>query len=327
MMKRREFITLLGGAAAAWPLAARAQQPAMPVVGYLNFGSPEADTSKLTGVRRGLNQTGYIEGRNFVIEYRWAGNQVDRLPALAADLVQLQVTVILAAGVLPALAAKAATTSIPIVFSTGADPVQFGLVASLNRPGGNLTGVNAFVGEFGAKGLALLHELVPQAATIGFLENPNNPVFELTTRDVLAAAPVIGLKVQILKARTDRELDAVFASLVQAQTGALLVGTDAFFISRIEQLGALAARHSIPTMYPHREFVEAGGLISYGNSIIEHYRQIGLYTGRILKREKPADLPVMQTTKIELTINLKTAKALGLQIPDKLLALADEVIE
>jgi putative ABC transport system substrate-binding protein len=325
-MRRRDFISLVGGAA-AWPLTARAQQSTLPVVGYLNFGSPESDASKLTGVRRGLNQTGYVEGRNFVIEYRWAGNQVDRLPALAADLVRLQVTVIVAAGVLSALAAKAATTSIPIVFSTGADPVQLGLVASLNRPGGNLTGVNAFVAEFGAKGLALLHELVPHAATIGFLENANNPVFELTTRDVLAAASVIGIKVQILKARTDREIDAAFASLVQAQIGALLVGTDSFFMSRAEQLAALAARHSIPTMYSAREFVEGGGLISYGISIIEHYRQIGLYTGRILKGEKPADLPVIQAATFGLSINLKTAKILGLEVPATLLAIANEVIE
>ena len=219
---------------------------------------------RLTGLRRGLNQTGYVEGRNFVIEYRWAGNQADRLPALAADLVQLRVAVIVAAGLLPALAAKAATTSIPIVFSVAADPVQLGLVASLNRPGGNLTGFNVFTGELGAKGLALLHELVPSIATIGFLENPNNPISELTTRDVLAAAPVIGLKVQILKASTDREIDAAFVSLVQARTGALLVGNDPFFNSRIEQLVALAARHAIPTMYPFREFVVAGGLISYG---------------------------------------------------------------
>jgi putative tryptophan/tyrosine transport system substrate-binding protein len=326
-MKRRTFITLLGGGAAAWPFAARAQQPAMPVVGYLNNGSPESDASKLTGFRRGLNQTGYVEGRNFVIEYRWAGNQVDRLPALAADLVQLQVTVIVAAGVLPALAAKAATTSIPIVFSTSADPVQLELVASLNRPGGNLTGVSAFVGEFGAKGLALLHELVPHAATIGFLENPNNPVFELQTRDVLAAAPVIGVKVQTLKAATDREIDAAFMSLVQERIGALLVGSDAFFISRSEQFAALAARHSIPTMYSVREFVVAGGLISYGISIMEHYRQIGLYTGRILKGEKPADLPVIQATQFGLIINLKTAKTLGLEVPATLLAIANEVIE
>jgi len=327
-MKRRTFITLLGGAAASWPLTARAQQAAIPAIGYLNLGSPESDASRLTGLRRGLSQTGYVEGRNLVIEYRWAGNQADRrLPELAADLVQLQVTVILAAGLLPALAAKAATTSIPIVFGVGADPVQLGLVASLNRPGGNLTGFNTFAGELGAKALALLHELVPSTATIGFLENPNNPSFELQTRDVLAATPAIGLKVQVLKAGTDREIDAAFVSLVQARTGALLVGADAFFISRIERLIELAARHAIPTMYLFPEYVVAGGLISYGTSLIENWRQIGLYTGRILKGEKPADLPVQQFTKLELIINLKTARALGLQIPDRLLALADEVIE
>ena len=235
--------------------------------------------------------------------------------------------VIVAAGVLPALAAKAATTSIPIVFSVGADPVQLGLVASLNRPGGNLTGFNVFAGELGAKALALLHELVPSAATIGFLENPNNPVFELTTRDVLAAAPVVGLKVQILKASTDREIEAAFANLVQARTEALRVGSDLFFGNRIERLIELAAHHAIPTMYAFREFVVAGGLISYGTSLIEEYRQVGLYAGRILKGEKPADLPVIQATKLALIINLKTAKALGLQIPDRLLALADEVID
>jgi putative ABC transport system substrate-binding protein len=326
-MNRREVITLLGGAAVAWPLAARAQQPAMPVIGYLNNGSPESDASRLTGLRRGLNEIGYVEGRNFVIEYRWAGNQADRLPALAADLVQLRVTVIVAAGLLPALAAKAATTSIPIVFSVAADPVQLGLVASLNRPGGNLTGTNSLIGELGAKGLAVLHELMPSIATIGFLENPNNPVSGLMRRDVLAAAPVVGLKVQILKAGTDREIDAAFVSLVQAQTGTLLVGNDPLFNSRIEQLVALAARHAIPTMYSWREFVVAGGLISYGLSLIENYRQTGLYTGRILKGEKPVDMPVMQTTKLELAINLKTAKALGLDVPPSLLSIADEVIE
>ena len=324
---RREFISLLGGAAAAWPLAARAQQAAIPVVGYLNNGSPESDASRLTGLRRGLNEIGYVEGRNFVIEYRWAGNQADRLPALAADLVQLRVTVIVAAGLLLALAAKAATTSIPIVFNVAADPVQLGLVASLNRPGGNLTGTNSLIGELGAKGLAVLHELMPSIATIGFLENPNNPVSGLMRRDVLAAAPVVGLKVQILKAGTDREIDAAFVSLVQAQTGALLVGNDPLFNSRIEQLVALAARHAIPTMYSWREFVVADGLISYGLSLIENYRQTGLYTGRILKGEKPVDMPVMQTTKLELAINLKTAKALGLDVPPSLLSIADEVIE
>ena len=326
-MRRREFITIITGAAAAWPLAARGQQPAMPVIGYLNSGSPESDTPRLTGLRRGLNESGYVEGRNLVIEYRWAGNQADRLPALAADLVRLRVAVIVAAGPPSTFAAKAATTSIPIVFGVGADPVPLGLVASINRPGGNLTGFNAVSGEVGAKGLALLHELVPSAAMIGFLENPNNPLFELLTRDVLAAAPVIGLKVQILKASTDREIDAAFVSLVQARTGALLVGGDVFFNSRIEHIVGLATRHAIPTMYQIPEFAVAGGLISYGTSLIEEYRQVGLYTGRILKGEKPGDLPVIQATKLELTINLKTAKALGLQIPDRLLALADEVIE
>jgi putative tryptophan/tyrosine transport system substrate-binding protein len=325
-MKRREFIVLLGGAA-AWPIAVRAQQPAVPVIGYLNNGSPESDAARLTGFRRGLNQSGYVEGRNLVIEYRWAANQADRLPALAAELVRLQATVIVAAGLLPSLAAKYATTSIPIVFSVGADPVQLGLVASLNRPGGNITGFNSFIGELGAKGLAVLHELVPHIATVGFLENPNNNLtFELTTRDVLAAA-VVGLNVQILKASTDREIDATFASLVRERTGALLVGGDPFFNSRFEQISVLAARHAIPTMCPLREFAVTGGLISYGPSVTEQYRQVGLYTGRILKGERPADLPVQEPTKYELVLNLKTARALGLEIPLTLLARADEVIE
>jgi putative ABC transport system substrate-binding protein len=324
---RRDLLVALGGGVAAWPLAARAQQPALPVIGYLNFGSPESDTPRLTGLRRGLNQSGYVEGRNLVIEYRWAGNQADRLPALAADLVQLRVAVIVTSGLVSTLAAKAATTSIPIVFSFGGDPVQLGLVASLNRPGGNLTGFKGFSAELGAKALALLHELVPSTTTIGFLENPNNPLSEPLTRDVLAAASVIGLKVQILKASTDREIDAAFASLVQARTGALLVSGDALFNNRIEQIIALAARHAIPTMYAYSEFPGAGGLISYGTSLIEIYRQVGLYAGRILKGEKAVDLPVQQITKIDLIINLRTAKALGLQIPDRLLALADEVIE
>jgi putative tryptophan/tyrosine transport system substrate-binding protein len=326
-MRRREFIALVGGAAVAWPLTAQAQQSTIPVIGYLSIGSLETDTSRLTGLWRGLNETGYVEGRNCAIEYRWAGNQTDRLPALVADLIQLQVTVLVAAGVVPALAAKAATTSVPIVFVMAADPVQLGLVASLNRPGGNLTGFNGLSGEFGAKALALLHELVHSTATVGFLGNPSNPIFELTTKDLLAAASVIGVKVQVLKAGTDREIDAAFMSLVQAGTGALLVEGDAIFNSRLEQVVALAARHAIPTMYSLREFVVAGGLVSYGNSLMEMYRQIGLYTGRILKGEKPADLPVQQETRVELIINLKTAKTLGLEVPDSLLALADEVIE
>src|SRR5215831_2284990 len=262
-----------------------------------------------------------------MIEYRWAGNQADRLPELAADLVQLRVAVIVATGTPPALAAKAASTSIPIVFGIGADPVPLGLVASLNRPGGNLTGFNTLSGEVGAKGLALLHELLPGTATIGFLGNPSNPTFELITRDLLAAAAIIGLKVEVLKAGTDSEIDAAFASAVQARTGALLVEADPLFITRIERLVALAARHGIPTVYSFREFVVAGGLISYGTSLIEDWRQIGLYTGRILKGEKPANLPVIQATKIQLIINLKTAKTLGLEVPATLLALADEAIE
>ena len=327
-MRRREFITLIGGTAAVWPLAARAQQQTMPVIGYLNLGSPESDASRLTGLRRGLNQSGYVEGRNLVIEYRWAGNQANRLPDLAADLVQLRVAVIVSPGSLSALAAKGATTSIPIVFVVGNDPVQLGLVASLNRPGGNLTGINSFAVELGAKGLALLHELMPSTATIGFLENPNNRIFAAYyERDVLTAATVIGIKIQILSASTDREIDAAFVSLIQARTGALLVGGDVFFNNRIDQIVELAARHAIPTMYHYREFVVAGGLISYGSSLMDAYRQVGLYTGRILKGEKPADLPVIQATKLELIINLKTAKALGLPIPDKLLSLADDVIE
>ena len=326
-MRRREFITLIGGAA-AWPLAARAQQAAMPVIGYLNSGSPESDTSRLTGLRQGLNETGYVEGRNLLVEYRWAGNQFNRLPALAVDLVQIRVAVIVSPGLPATLAAKTATTTIPIVFGVGVDPVQVGLVKSLNRPGGNLTGFNQVNGELGAKALALLHELVPKTPTIGFLENPNNPIIhELTTRDVLVAAAAIGLQIQPLNAGTDREIDAAFENLVQARTGALLVSNDVFFNSRIEQITALAARYAIPVMYSSAEFVGVGGLISYGASLRGALRQIGLYAGRILKGEKPTDLPVMQPTKFELVINLKTAKTLGLTIPPSVLAIADEVIE
>jgi putative ABC transport system substrate-binding protein len=327
-MRRRDFVTLLGGSAIAWPLAVQAQQAAMPVIGYLGIRSAESDASRLTGLRRGLNETGYVEGRNLTIEYRWGGNQPDRLAALVAELIQMRVAVIVTPGLLSTLAAKAATTTIPIVFGVGADPVQHGLVASLNRPGGNLTGFNQFGIELVAKGLALLHELVPSTTTIGLLGNPNNSLIdELVTRDALAAAPAIGIRIQILKATTDREIDAAFESLVQARTGALLVGNDAFFNSRIEQVVALAAHHAIPVMYASPEFIVAGGLISYGTSLTEAYRQLGLYAGRILKGVKPADLPVIQASKFELVINLKTATALGLAIPAKLLALADQVIE
>jgi putative ABC transport system substrate-binding protein len=325
-MKRRKFIALLGGAA-AWPLAARAQQPAMPVVGYLSYGSAKSDVFRLTGLQHGLNEAGFVEGRNVVIEYRWAENHAARLEASAANLVQLRVAAIVTPGVLPTRAAKAATATIPIVFNVAADPVQLGFVASLNRPGGNLTGFNNFSGELGAKGLALLHEFLPSIQMIGFLENPTNPASELTAKDVTAAASVLGLKVHILKAATDSEIDAAFASLVQARAGALFVSGDLLFNNRIEQLVALAARHAIPAMYLFREFVVSGGLISYGANLSETYRQIGLYVGRILKGDRTADLPVIQTTKIELIINLTTARALGLEVPAKLLALADEVIE
>jgi putative tryptophan/tyrosine transport system substrate-binding protein len=327
-MRRRDFVTLFGGSAIAWPLAVQAQQRAMPVIGYLGITSAESDASRLSGLRRGLNETGYVEGRNLTIEYRWGGYQPDRLPALVAELIQMRVAVIVTPGLLSTLAAKTATTTIPILFGVGADPVQHGLVASLNRPGGNLTGFNVLSNEFGAKGLALFHELVPSTTTIALLGNPNNPMIdEQVTRDVLAAAPAMGIRIQILKATTDREIDAAFVSLVQARTGALLVSNDAFFNSRIEQIVALAAHHAIPVMYGSPEFIVAGGLISYGASLTEAYRQVGLYAGRILKGEKPADLPVVQASKFELVINLKTARALGLAIPARLLALVDQVIE
>jgi putative ABC transport system substrate-binding protein len=328
-MRRREFIAAVGGTVVTWSLAAQAQQPPIPVIGYLNYGSPTSENpSRLKGLRDGLKETGHVEGRDFVMESRWAENQAGRLPALAADLVERRVAVIVAAGVLPALTAKAATTVIPIVFSVGVDPVQIGLVASLNRPGGNLTGSNGIVAELGAKSLAVLHELLPNAETVGFLENPNNEViFEPMRRDLAVAASVIGIKLQILKAGTGSEIDAAFETLTQARTKALLVGNDTFFSARLEQIAELAARYAVPTMYSLREFVVAGGLISYGASLVDAYRQVGVYVGKILGGTKPTDLPVVQPTKIELIINLKTAKALRLHIPDRLLATADEVIE
>jgi putative ABC transport system substrate-binding protein len=327
-MERRKFVTLLGGAAAIWPLAGRAQQPTMPVIGFLSLGWKESDAPRLTGLRRGLNDTEYVEGQNLAVGYRWAENQLDRLPTLAASLVQSRVALIVTPGPPATLAAKAATPTIPILFVVAADPVQSGLVESLNRPGGNLTGFNQLNAELGAKALALLHELVPSVRVIGFLENPGNPVVGgRITRDVLAAAPAIGVQIQVLQASTDREIDAAFESLVQARTGALLVANDLLFNSRTEQISALAARYEIPVMHSSPEFVAAGGLISYGISLVESYRSVGVYAGRVLKGEKPANLPVIQATKLELVINRKTAKALGLAIPDKLLALADEVIE
>ena len=326
-MRRRDFIKVIAGSAAAWPLAARAQQPAMPVIGYLSLGSRESDFYRLTGLQQGLDETGYVEGRNLTVEHRWAENQIDRLPALAAELVQMRVAVIVTPGLVSTLPAKAATDNIPILFALAADPVRFGLVASLNRPGGNLTGFNALTSELGAKQIALFHELLPNVPTIGFLANPSNQIDELMTTTVLAAAAGIGLRVQALKAATAREIDAAFENLVQARTKALLVSNDFFLNSQNKQIIALAARLAIPVMYGSPEFVVAGGFVSYGASLTDEYRQLGLYAGRILKGASPAELPVIQSSKLALVINLKTAKSLGLTIPDRLLALADEVIE
>jgi putative ABC transport system substrate-binding protein len=328
-MKRREFITLLGGAAVASPLAARAQQPAMPVIGFLSSASSGQDAGRLRGFRQGLNEAGYVEGRNVAIEYRWTEEQNNRLPALAADLVNRQVAVIATAGqALGAFAAKAATKTIPIVFLIGGDPVALGLVDSLNRPGGNLTGVSTLSAELEPKRLELLHGLLPTTTTtIGALINPTNPNAATQSRDLQAAARTLGLKLQILNADAERDFDGVFAKLVELQAGGLVIATDGLFISRGEHLGALAARHAIPAIFQFRAFAEAGGLMSYGGSLADMYRQSGAYAARILKGEKPADLPIQQTTKVELIINLRTAKALGLTVPLPLIGRADEVIE
>jgi putative ABC transport system substrate-binding protein len=324
-LKRRELITLLSGAA-AWPLAARAQQPAMPVVGFLHPSSP--DVNRLRAFRQGLREAGFIEGENVAIESRWADDKIDRLPALAAELVQRPVTVI-ATGTIPAAsAAKAATTTIPIVIIVAEDPVKHGLVASLARPGGNLTGINFLSSELAAKRLELLRELVPGAARVAVLVNPANATnTESTLRQMEPAAHAMGLQIQVLNASTIREIDAAFATLARERPDAASVAVDSFFIDRRVQLAQLTARHAIPAIYQDRLYTEVGGLMSYGASLGDAWRQVGIYTGRILKGAKPADLPVVQSTKFELVINVSTARMLGLNLPDKLLALADEVIE
>jgi putative ABC transport system substrate-binding protein len=326
-MRRREFIAGLG-IAAAWPLVARAQQPGQRVIGYLGTQSADNDYKNFTvPFLQGLKETGYVDGQNVAIEYRWAENQVDRLPELAADLVRRQVAVIIANTTPAALAAKAATATIPIVFVTGGDPVALGLVASFSRPGANVTGSALLASDLAPKRLQLLRELIPNAGAFGVLADPAFPPTQSTIADLRAAARMLGLQLVIVNASTDRDLETAFASFSQQRVGAVLVGDSTFYPRRTEQLAALAARHALPAIYPFREFGPAGGLISYGATLGYFYHQSGIYTGRILKGEKPADLPVEQTTKIELVINLKTAKALGLTIPETLLATADEVIQ
>ena len=329
-MKRREFIMLLGGAAAAWPVAARAQQqPKVPVVGFINAASPQAYARMLSAFLIGLSETSYIEDQNVKIEYRWARGEIDRLPELAADLVHREVAVIAATGTPAALAAKAATKTIPIVFETGSDPVQLGLVASLNRPGGNVTGLAQLAVEVAPKRLELLHEVVPTARIIALLVDPTDPaISEKTTRGVQAAARSLGLELHVLNVSTERDLDAVFANLSQLRAGGLVISGGQFFNSRRKQLAAMALQHALPTIFPYRDLdAAADGLMSYGASLTDAYRLAGTYTGRVLKGEKPADMPVQQSTKVELVVNLKTARVLGITFPISLLGRADEVIE
>jgi ABC-type uncharacterized transport system substrate-binding protein len=326
-MKRREFITLLGGAAAAWPLAARAQQPAKPAIGFLHPLSPDPFAHRLRAFRQGLKETGYVEGENIVIEYRWAEGRFDRLPVLAEELVRRQVAVIVAPNTNATLAAKAATTTTPIVFAVAEDPVKLSLVASLARPGGNLTGINFFSDELVAKRLELLHELVPRAARVAVLVNPSVGWSDRAQKELEAGARALGLQIQILNATSSREIDAAFASLLRERVDALFVSPGAFFNSRRVQLATMAARHAVPMTSATREIAEAGGLMSYGTNLADAWREVGVYTGQILKGVKPADLPVVQASKFEFIINAQPAKALGIEIPATLLARADEVIE
>jgi putative tryptophan/tyrosine transport system substrate-binding protein len=326
-LRRREFITLLGCGAAAWPLTVSAQQPAMPAIGYLGSGRAEVYAEFLRAFRQGLKENGFIEGQNLAIEYRWA-EQNDRLPVLATDLVGRKLAVIVADSTPSVQALHAATSTIPIIFFTAGDPVALGLVASLNRPGGNLTGTTAILLEVGQKWLQLLHDLVPTANTFALLVNPTSRVLaEAQSQNLREAARTLGLQLHVLRASTDSELNSAFATLAQLQAGGLVISSDAFFYTRTAQLAALAAGHAVPAIFGFREFPSAGGLMSYGSVAADAFRQVGIYTGRVLKGEKPADLPVVQSTKVQLVINLKTAKALGLTVPDKLISTADEVIE
>ena len=326
-MRRRDVITLIGGAAAGWPLAVRAQQSVMPVIGFLNGASLVGYAPMVAAFSQGLKEAGYVEGQNVAIEYRWADGHYDRLPTLAADLVRRKVSVIAATSTPANLVAKTATNTIPIVFTTASDPVQLGLVASLSRPGGNVTGATQLSVEVGPKRLELAHELIPAATAVALLVNPTNPSADTLSKDLMAAALTRGLKLYVLRASTESEIDAAFTSVIERRASVLVIGTDAFFNGQSKQLAALTVRHSVPAIYQYGDFTAAGGLLSYGGSIKNSYRLAGVYTGRILKGEKPADLPVQQSTKVELIINLKTAKALGLTIPQTLLARADEVIE